>query len=133
LCEGRRYDFQDPASLQACISSGARIEAKGRSLTYRPARPRNVITDTCAVVGIPDSVTDEQLLAHFSQFRPTEAKIVHWSRDNGTGLGFAKFASQGDRDRAIQALNESMLGGRAITVKEASRPFKSDDEHRGSW
>jgi RNA recognition motif-containing protein len=135
VVDGRRQsqgygfvDFRDDDALQACLASGTRVELKGRVLTYRAARPRPQVVDTAFVSGIPAAATDEDLLAFFEGFGPIEAKVVRGASGDRPGFGYAKFNSQDDRDKAITAKNGAQLNGVGIVVREASRPFRSDED-----
>jgi RNA recognition motif-containing protein len=125
-------DFGDPASLDACLHSGETITLKERVLTYREARPQAVIVDTAFVSGIPDSATNDDLARQFAPYHPTEAQIVHAGSRGRPGFGYAKFASEADRDRAIAALQGSTLLGSPLVVRPASRPFRSADQ-QAEW
>jgi RNA recognition motif-containing protein len=135
VVDGRRQshgygfvDFRDDDALQACLSSAAQIELKGRILMYRAARPRPQVVDTAFLSGIPAAAVDEDLLAFFEGFQPVEAKVVRGASADRPGFGYAKFRSQAERDRAIAAKNGKQLNGVAIVVREASRPFRSDED-----
>jgi RNA recognition motif-containing protein len=125
-------DFADPASLQACINSGKTITLDDRVVTYREARPQPDISDTAFVAGLTAEATDQSLTGHFARFNPIEAKVVHVASRDRPGFGYAKFASQADRDRAIAGLNGSVLNGASLVVRPASRPFR-DDEQQQQW
>jgi RNA recognition motif-containing protein len=123
-------DFEDPASLDACVSSGVEVQLKGRCLAYREARPQPVITDTAFVSGLTEAATDETLAAHFAPYAPTEVRVVHAAKRDRLGFGYAKFASEAERDRAIAELHGSIFDETPIVVRAASRPFRSDEEQR---
>jgi RNA-binding protein Musashi len=123
-------DFAEPASLDNCLGSGAAIVLKERELIYRAARPNPVISDTAFVSGLPVGATDQDLTNHFSAYGPIEAKIDHAASRGRPGFGFAKFANEAARDRAIAALNGSSLLESELVVRPASRPFKSEEEQR---
>jgi RNA recognition motif-containing protein len=123
-------DFEDPATLDACLQSGVRIVLKDRELLYRAARPNPVIKDLALVSGLPGEATDQDLAVHFAAFAPIETRIVHAATGGRPGFGFAKFASEEARDRAIAGLNGSVLLQSEIVVKPASRPFRSEEEQR---
>ncbi len=66
--------------------------------------------------------TQEDLGAAFAKFgEVTSAKIVK-DRDSGRskGFGFVEMANDEDANKAIAALNETELDGRAIVVKPAN-------------
>jgi RNA recognition motif-containing protein len=121
-------DFRDEGGLQACLDSRACIELKGRMLDYRAARPRARVTDTAFVSGLPDGISDDELLHFFNEFPPLEAKVVRGAAAGRPGFGYARFESQDIRDRAITAKNGQKLKGNEIVVRAASRPFRSDEE-----
>jgi RNA recognition motif-containing protein len=123
-------DFADPASLDACLDSGAEIELKGRRLAYREARPQATLKDTAFVSGLTAATTEDALAAHFAAYGPTEVKVVHAARGDALGFGYAKFASEAERDRAIAGLNGSIFNGSPLVVRVASRPFRTDEQQQ---
>jgi RNA recognition motif-containing protein len=123
-------DFADPAAVAACVASGVEIQLKGRPLAYREARPQASITDTAFVSGLTAATTEEALAAHFAAYGPIEVRIVHAARGDAPGFGFAKFASEAERDRAIEGLQGSIFEGNSLVVKPASRPFRTEEEER---
>ena len=90
------------------------------------------------VGGLPYSTTDRQLEELFSSHGTVESARVVADKFTGQsrGFGFVEMSSQEEAQTAIQALNESQLGGRNLTVNEArpqenrSRGFSAD--RRGS-
>ena len=76
--------------------------------------------------------TEESLRELFEQFGAVERVNVVRDRDTGTPRGFAfvEMTEASDADRAITALNGSMLGSRAITVNEA-RPKREGGGGQG--
>jgi len=70
----------------------------------------------------------EELEAVFSKFgQVTSAKIVK-DRDTGRskGFGFVEMANDEDASKAIAALNETELDGRAIVVRPANSKALAD-------
>jgi len=67
------------------------------------------------------SVTEEQLRALFVAHGAVESTTVVRDRDTGQPRGFAflEMTHDADADKAIQALNGTLLGDRALTVNEA--------------
>jgi len=92
------------------------------------------------VGGLPYSTTDHQLEEVFSAHGTVESARVVSDKFTGKsrGFGFVEMSSQDEAQRAIQALNESQLDGRSLTVNEA-RPqenrtgggFRSDRQSAG--
>jgi RNA recognition motif-containing protein len=73
------------------------------------------------VGGLPYSTTDHQLEELFSAHGTVESARVVSDKFTGKsrGFGFVEMSSQDEAQRAIQALNESQLDGRSLTVNEA--------------
>lgn len=119
-------DFASDEGLDNCLRSGEEIVLGGRVLEYREARPRAAAPGQerqAAVLQIPNSVTDDELLNHFQHVGALSAHIVH--RGHGTSLSFGcvSFASKDDRDHAIATMNGTNLAGSRVVVKEVTRPF----------
>jgi RNA recognition motif-containing protein len=127
-------DFTDAASLQRVIDH-ANFVLKGRTLTVRQARPQGQISDTALVANLTEAVTSTSLAAHFARFNPVEVKVVHAGTADRPGFGYAKFANEQQRDAAIRALNGTVLDGQAVSVRTATRAFRTEEEqqdYRGS-
>lgn len=67
------------------------------------------------------STMDSQLRSAFAEFGDVVSASVVLDRVNGQsrGFGFVEFSSQGDAEKAIQALDGSELDGRSINVSIA--------------
>ncbi|MEO7144391.1 MAG: RNA-binding protein [Bryobacteraceae bacterium] len=65
--------------------------------------------------------TEESLRSAFEAYGAVERVSVVTDRDTGRSRGFAfvEMTDSAEADRAINALNGSNLGGRAINVNEA--------------
>ena len=120
-------DFESDAGLDNALAHPNEITLEGRHLNYREAQERaQGLELQAAVLQIPNSVTNDQLLAHFAGTGCTEGKIVHRGRDGMPGFGYVAFATKAQRDAAIQAKDRTSLGGGIIEVKEARRPFTEE-------
>ncbi len=66
-------------------------------------------------------VNEDQLRAAFEAFGQVEKVTLIRDRDTGQprGFGFVEMTNDGEADKAIQGLNGSTVGARAITVNEA--------------
>lgn len=66
-------------------------------------------------------VNEDQLRTAFEAFGQVEKVTLIRDRDTGQprGFGFVEMAGDAEADKAIQSLNGSTLGSRAITVNEA--------------
>ena len=73
------------------------------------------------VGGLPYSTTDMQLNEIFSAHGTVESAQVIIDKFTGRsrGFGFVEMKSSEDAQRALDALNETQLEGRTITVNEA--------------
>ncbi len=79
------------------------------------------------VGGLPYSTTDMQLEEIFSAHGTVESAQVIIDKFTGRsrGFGFVEMGTSEEAESAVNALNESDLGGRTITVNEA-RPQRRD-------
>lgn len=75
---------------------------------------------------LPYSVTEEELTTMFSEFG--EISSVNLIKDrfsgNSKGFGFVEMPNNSEADKAIKALNKSMLHGREIKVNQAEQKRK---------
>lgn len=72
---------------------------------------------------LPYSISDSEVRAEFEKCGTvTDLKLIT-DRETGRpkGFGFVEFASDAEANAAIQALNGSTLGGRAIIVNIAEK------------
>lgn len=88
------------------------------------------------VGSLPFDFTDKSLQDLFEPHGTvTSAKII-LDRETGRsrGFGFVEMSSEGEANKAIQALNDSSQGGRTIVVKKAhdreERPPRRDSRER---
>jgi RNA recognition motif-containing protein len=123
-------DFRAPEGLRKCLESSESIVLKGRTVEFREARDRPQISDQVFISGIAAAATDASLREHFRSCNPVEARIVRPASGDRPGFGCAVFRSQADRDRAIRDLNGSVLAGGNLVVREASRPFRTEEDQR---
>lgn len=74
------------------------------------------------VGGLPWSVTSEELQDMFAPHGEVTDAVVIKDRESGRsrGFGFVEFEDDAAAQAAINALNNSELGGRTITVNEAN-------------
>ena len=75
--------------------------------------------------------TEESIRSAFEAYGAVERVSLMTDRDTGRSRGFAfvEMSDSAEADRAIEGLNGTNLGGRAINVNEA-RP-KTDSPRRG--
>jgi len=73
------------------------------------------------VGSLPWSVDDEELKQTFEEHGTVVSAKVIKDRDSGRsrGFGFVEMESSEDAQNAMEALNESEMGGRKIVVNEA--------------
>ena len=74
------------------------------------------------VGGLPFSVTDGKLEELFKEHGTVESARVISDKFTGKsrGFGFVEMSSGGEAQKAIEALNETQLEGRTLTVNEAT-------------
>jgi len=73
------------------------------------------------VGNLPYSATDDQLLEAFSAHGTVTSAKVIMDRESGRsrGFGFVEMANDAEGEAAIEALNGSDMGGRALVVNKA--------------
>ena len=84
--------------------------------------PTMDVTERLFIAGLPDSATEESVRSIF-QSHGLNPVDIHLVRDKRTtrpkGFGFVAMGSQSEAAQAIGALNRSLVGERAITVRSA--------------
>ena len=78
------------------------------------------------------NTTEEQLRTLFLAHGAVESTTVVKDRDTGQPRGFAfvEMTNDAEAEKAIQALNGTLLEGRTVTVNEARpKPVRSRDDH----
>lgn len=90
------------------------------------------MTNKLFVAGLPYSLTDSQLEEHFSKVGKVLSAKVITDRYSGQskGFGFVEMATAEEAEKAMKELNNSVLDGRTIIVKEA-RPQEDRSSGRG--
>jgi cold-inducible RNA-binding protein len=81
--------------------------------------------------------TEDSIRSLFQPYGAIERVSLATDRDTGRSRGFAfvEMTDPAEADRAIEALNSTQLGGRALNVNEA-RPKTNGGgprEHRPPW
>ena len=78
------------------------------------------------------TTTEDELEQLFEPFGTVESARIATDRDTGRsrGFGFVEMPDDAEGERAIEALNGTSLGGRALTVNEA-RPREDRGGPRG--
>lgn len=81
------------------------------------------------VGNLPFSATEDELRNLFEGFGAVSSVTLITDRDTGRprGFGFVEMSDDGEADTAIEALNQSDMGGRSLKINEA-RP-----RERRSW
>jgi len=94
------------------------------------------------VGGLPYSTTDEELNELFASHGTVASAVVVKDRETGRskGFGFVEYESDDEGKAAEQALNNSDLSGRTITVNQARpkedsprRDFGGGGDRQRSW
>lgn len=88
------------------------------------------------VGGLPFSVTDDQLKTLFESHGTVESAKVITDRYTGQsrGFGFVEMSSQQEAEKAIQAVNGTVLEGRSLKVNESKpREDRSGGRARNRW
>ena len=72
---------------------------------------------------LPWSATETELTEMFSKFGSVTSSTILTDRETGRsrGFGFLEMSEAEDADKAIQALDGTDMGGRALRVNEAEQ------------
>jgi cold-inducible RNA-binding protein len=81
------------------------------------------------------TTTDQELRALFEAYGSVETVRILTDRDTGRsrGFGFVEMPDDPAGERAIEALNGTSLGGRALTVNEARPRQDRGAPRRERW
>ena len=85
------------------------------------------------VGNLPFSATAEEVREVFDQYGPVASVNLVTDRETGRprGFGFVEMENDADADAAIDALDQTQMGGRSLKVNEA-RP-RGPRPQRGGW
>ena len=85
------------------------------------------------VGNVPFSTTDGELRELFEPYGAVESATIITDRHTGRsrGFGFVEMNDPEEARKAMEALNESMVGGRPIVVNEARQ--RQDRGDRGGY
>lgn len=85
------------------------------------------------VGNLPYSVDDATLQSRFGEFGTVTSAKVIMDRDSGRskGFGFVEMENDDEANRAIEELNGTDLGGRALNVSEARPQAPREGGFRG--
>jgi cold-inducible RNA-binding protein len=81
------------------------------------------------------TTTEDELEQLFEPFGTVESARIATDRDTGRsrGFGFVEMPDDAEGERAIEALNGTSLGGRALTVNEARPRQERGAPRRERW
>ena len=86
------------------------------------------------VGNLPWSASEQELADSFGEFGTVEKATIIVDRESGRskGFGFVTMNDNEEANNAIEALNGTDLGGRALKVNEA-RPREERPPRRDNW
>ncbi len=86
------------------------------------------------VGNLPWSISDQDLADAFGAFGSVEKASIISDRNSGRskGFGFVTMNNADEANQAIEAMNGSELGGRALKVNEA-RPREDRPPRQSNW
>jgi len=84
---------------------------------------------------LPYSVTEEELMEIFSEYGEIASLNLFKDRYSGQskGFGFIDMPNNSEADKAIKALNKTMLKGREIKVNQAEERRKKTKFRKRSY
>ncbi len=83
------------------------------------------------VGNLPFSATEEEVRGMFAEFGSVDAVDLITDRETGRPRGFGFVEMSSGADEAIEALNQTDMGGRTLNINEA-RP-RRERSSRDSW
>ena len=86
------------------------------------------------VGNLPFSATEDEVRDLFDRFGPVASVNLVTDRETGRprGFGFVEMENDTDADAAIDALDQTQMGGRSLKVNEA-RPRGPRPPRRQGW
>lgn len=84
------------------------------------------------VGNLPFSATEAEIRDLFEEYGSVDSIHIVTDRDTGRPRGFAFVEMSNGADEAIEALNQSNMGGRNLNVNEA-RPRQDRRPQRPRW
>ncbi len=86
------------------------------------------------VGNLPFSATEMEVEEMFAEFGPVVSVNLVTDRETGRprGFGFVEMQSDADADAAIDALDQTQMGGRSLKINEA-RPRERRPPRQERW
>lgn len=84
------------------------------------------------VGNLPFSATEDEVRELFSEYGPVESVNLITDRETGRPRGFGFVEMSSGASEAIEALNQTAMGGRNLNVNEA-RPREDRRPQRNRW
>jgi RNA recognition motif-containing protein len=84
------------------------------------------------VGNLPFSATDDEVRSMFSEYGTVTSVNLITDRDTGRPRGFGFVEMEDGADEAIEALNQTDMGGRSLNVNEA-RPRQDRGRPSHGW
>ena len=85
------------------------------------------------VGNLPFSATDHEVRELFEAYGTVESVNLITDRETGRPRGFGFVEMADGADEAIQALHQSDMGGRSLTVNEARPRVDRPSRRSGGW
>ncbi len=85
------------------------------------------------VGNLPFTANDDEVRELFSEYGTVESVNLITDRDTGRPRGFGFVEMENGADEAIQALHQSMMGGRSLNVNEAKPRQDRRPQQRDRW
>jgi len=122
--EGGRREGGGRSNSRQRTEGGQRTEARsgsagGRNVTVQ--RPRQQAENTLYISNLPFDLEDGDLKSIFSEFNLKNAHVAtRGASGRSLGFGFVEFNNAQDQKNALDALDQSEVNGRVITIKIAN-------------
>jgi len=93
--------------------------------------PPRKLENTLYVSNIPFDLDDNDLKQIFSEFHVKSSHVATRQNGKSRGFGFVEFNNSKDQNEALNALNQSEVNNRVITVRVATGQRTTRDNNRG--
>jgi len=127
---GRRFIYREGEGNQQPNEGGDR--PRRQSFQRQAKQNREPSADTLFVANLAFAMKDDELLALFKEFSPSEAHVVVGRSGRSKGFGFVKFGNSADQQNALKRFEDKVESmGRTLTVKVALNPEQGNAAPQG--
>ena len=89
------------------------------------------ISHTLHIANLPLDLDENDLKDVFNEFHPTSTRIALGRNRSSKGFGFVEFGNEKDQTEALEALDQSEINGRVVTVSVSTSEKGRNQNRRG--